>query len=118
MSFHVIREHSHDFKSVVTLQNCMAILRDVLGSCQTSSGDENQFLFVNADKFTDIEVSCISGIMHRGQISRVACHTVCLSVYPQSHLYTGEHCVISCMEMLYTYCTLPCPICCKSILRL
>jgi len=34
----------------------MAILRDELGSCQTSSGDGNQFLFVNAEDFTDIEV--------------------------------------------------------------
>jgi len=56
VSFHVVREHSHDFKSVVTLQNCMAILRDELGSYQTSSGDGNQFLFVNAEEFTDIEV--------------------------------------------------------------
>lgn len=56
MSFQVIREHSHDFKSVVTLQNCMAILRDELRSCQRSSRDGNQFLFVNAEEFTDIEV--------------------------------------------------------------
>jgi uncharacterized OB-fold protein len=54
------------------------------------------FLYVNAEEFTDIEVeedskpitsaviklepavSCVSGIMQSGQISRVACHTVCL----------------------------------------
>jgi len=74
----------------------MAILRDELGSCQTLSGDGNQFLFVNADDFTDIEmeedpststvikpepaVSCVSGIMHSGQISSVSCHAACLSV--------------------------------------
>ena len=73
------------------------MLRDELRSCQTSSGDGNQFLFVNAEEFTDIEVeehpstsafikpesvvSCVSGIMHSGQISGVACHTVCLSIH-------------------------------------
>ena len=54
------RAHTHDFESVLTLQNCMAVLRDECGSrtdtCQTSSGDGNQFLFVNAEDFMDIEV--------------------------------------------------------------
>ena len=102
--FYVMREHTHDFESVVTLQNCMAILRDECGSCtgtcQTSSGDGNQFLFVNVEEFVDIEVeedpstsavikpepavSCVSGIMHSGQISRVFCHTVCLCLSTES----------------------------------
>jgi translation elongation factor P/translation initiation factor 5A len=78
----------------------MTILRDELGSCQTSSGDGNQFLFVNVEEFTDIEVeedpstsvvikpepavSCVSGIMHSGQISRVSCHTVSLCLSTES----------------------------------
>jgi hypothetical protein len=29
-------------------------------------------------------VSCVSGIMHSGQISRVSCHTVCLCLSTES----------------------------------
>ena len=58
--FQVMKEHTCDFESVVTLQNYMAVLQDKCGSytgtCQTSSGDGNQSCFVNAEGFTDIEV--------------------------------------------------------------
>jgi translation elongation factor P/translation initiation factor 5A len=80
----------------------MAVLRDECGSCtgtyQTLSGDGNQFLFVNAEEFTDIEVeedpkpttsavihpepavSCVSSVTHSGQMFRLSCHAACLSV--------------------------------------
>ena len=104
----------------MTLQNCMGVLRDECGSCtgtcQTLPGDGNQFLFVNAEEFTDIKVeedpkpitsaviqpepavSCVSSVTHSEQISRVSCHTACLSVYPQNHLGSGECSAISCFE--------------------
>jgi hypothetical protein len=115
--------------SVVTLQNCMAVLRDELGSCQTLSGDENQFLFVNAEEFMGIEVeedprtsavikpepaiSCVSVYLALCIVSRYpefpVTLPVCLFVCPQNHLYTGECGVISFLKMWYTNCAIPCP---------
>jgi hypothetical protein len=67
--------------------------------CPTSAGDGNQFLFVNIEEFADMEVEeepkpttspvmntqpavsfmpCVCPVLCSGQISSVACHSVCL----------------------------------------
>lgn len=103
LHFYVKKEHSHDFDSVVTLQNCMADLQDESDSFSgtlTSSGDDIQCQFVDCDQFAEYAfnvvawpsssgiiqpnpaVSCVFvcvHVMHSGQISRVSCH--CLSVH-------------------------------------
>ena len=43
----VLTEHSHDFKSVAFLQNCVDVRRSCTETCATLSGNGNQFLFVN-----------------------------------------------------------------------
>jgi hypothetical protein len=104
--FYVKKEHTHESESVVTLQNCMADLQDesdsFSGTLLTSSGDGNQFPFVDVEDYAEYDVvvvdnpwpsssaiiqpgpaiSCVFvcvHVMHIGQISRVFCHTVCLS---------------------------------------
>jgi len=106
----------------VTLQNCMGVLRDECGSCagtcQTLSGDGNQFLFVNAEESMDIRVeedskpitsaviqpepavSCVSVCVQRYALwaNIQSFLSQCLSVYPQNHLGFGECGAISCFE--------------------
>jgi hypothetical protein len=85
-----MREHTHDFESVVTLQNCVAVLRNecdlCTDTCQTSSGDGNQFLFVNAEEFRDIEVEedpkpSTSSVIKPEAV--VSCVPVCVRHYAQ-----------------------------------
>jgi len=88
-----MREHTHDFESVVTLQNSRGVLQDecgsCIGTCQTLCGDEFTDIKVEEDPKPSTSasiqhepvVSCVSSDTHGGQISRLFCHTACLSVH-------------------------------------
>jgi hypothetical protein len=53
---HVLTEHSHNFKSMAFLQNCVDTQGSCTETCAALSGHGNQFLFVNIDEVTDIKV--------------------------------------------------------------
>jgi len=58
--FYVKTEDTHDAECVATLHKCIVDLRDesgpFCGTCQTSSGDENQFTFVNVENFVEFDL--------------------------------------------------------------
>jgi ferredoxin len=81
--FHVVTEHSHNFKNVAFLQNCVDMCGSCTERCATLSGNGNQFLFVNIDEVADIKVEedpepTTSALIKNEPT--VSC--LCMSVYP------------------------------------
>jgi hypothetical protein len=53
--FQVLKEHCHDFKNVVVLQNYVGLVKGEPDSCSVSSGDSVEGINIKAEEATDIK---------------------------------------------------------------
>ena len=54
--FHVMKEYSHDFKSMVILQNCLSLVKGEPGSCSVPPpNDETVEVSTKAEEAIDIK---------------------------------------------------------------
>ena len=97
---HVRTEHSHDFKNVVFLQNCVDVHGSCTETCATLSGNGNQFLFVNIHEVSDIKVEedpepTASPLIKTEPAVSCSCVCVCIKCY--------SLCMSCCLLILWRY---------------